>query len=365
MNTIYICIPSSTLGGAEKRFTGLWKFLRQQRGLDARLVAQRPLYELLQKVEEFRPLPTEAELYDLQPGESQRQGLRRAISALHRANPAAVFHFVMATPLEVQRFASRRTVFSEAMASLSLFNWKGRLASRLGAATAGRVDALEEEVLNDYRRFLPFRRSAMSNTPTSYVDLEYYRPAPAQRNRLTFVGLFSETKQALRLARAVPAIDRALRAAGVANPEFRFLGRETTSPGISDLFKTFDGVDARAEFVADPLPTLAESKVIFGIQTVTNYPSKALLEGMAAGGLPVVTDVGKTRRIVTPEFGEYVSRDFGEDEMAQACVRAMRNSEEQRQRKVTVMRDFLRQNFSIDTMADYYVGLYRQLQEQR
>ncbi|MGV3625172.1 MAG: hypothetical protein ACO1OB_30440 [Archangium sp.] len=365
MNTVYICIPSSTLGGAEKRFTGLWRFLRQHRGLDARLVTQRPLYELLQKVEEFRPLPTEAELYDLQPGESQRQGLRRAISVLHRSNPSAVFHFVMATPLEVQRFASRRTVFSEAMASLSLFNWKGRLASRLAAATAGRVDALEEEVLADYRRFFPFRRRAMSNTPNSYVDLEYYRPAPQQRNRLTFVGLFSETKQAFRLARAVPTIDKALRAAGIENPEFRFLGRETVSPGIRELFASYAGVDAKAAFVADPLPTLAESKVIFGIQTVTNYPSKALLEGMAAGGLPVVTDVGKTRRIVTPEFGEFVPRDFSADEMAAACVRAMTNSEAQRQRKVEVMRAFLRENFSIDTMADYYVGLYRQLQERR
>ena len=362
MSPVFICLPTPTLGGAEKRFVGLWRHLRLRGTVDARLVVQRRLLEVLSTTPEFLPLPPEVEVFDVPDGKGVRGPMREVLRRLFAAHPRAVFHFVMITPLEVQRFASQRTVFSEAVASLDLFNWKGRLASRLGALAASKVDALEEDVVADFSRLFPFKRSAITNTPNSFVDLEFYRAAERPRDRLTFIGLFSDTKQAFRLAKAVPAIDRALKAAGVARPEFRFLGRETRSPGVADLLASFGpSIDAKAEFVTDPRATLAESKVVFSLQTVTNYPSKALLEGMACGALPVVTDVGKTRRIVTPEFAAFVPRDFSDDDIAAACGAQFALDEVERRQRVERMLTFVRQNFSIDSMAAYYQRLYTEL----
>lgn len=362
MSLVFVCIPTPTLGGAEKRFVGLWRYLCQEGLFDARLVVQRSLFEVLARTPEFAPLPQAVELFDVPSGESARSAMRETLRRLHTRNPKAVFHFVMVTPFEVQRFASRRTVFSEAVASLNLFNWKGRLASRLGALASSRVDALEEEVVADFSRFLPFKRGSITHTPNSFVDLEYYRPAEKPANRLTFTGLFSDAKQAFRLARAVPVIDRRLRENGVQTPEFWFLGRETRSPGIQDLFNSFgSAVNAKTAFVADPRPILAESKVIFSVQELTNYPSKALLEGMACGALPVVTDVGKTRKMVTEAFGEFVPCHFTDSQIAEKCVAIMTMSEGVRMARAAQMRRHLEEHFSVHTMAAYYADIYRSL----
>lgn len=358
--TVYLCLPTSTLGGAEKRFAGLWKYLSVS-GFPIRLVAQRRLYEVLERTPELAPLPDSVELFDVPEGKRYRAAMRECLSRLHRANPDAIFHYVMCTLPEVQRFWSRRTLYSVTAASLSLYNWKGRLTEHLAAALASRVDVLEEDVQRELARALPFKAAAFSLTPNSFVDLEFYRPAEKKADRLTFVGLFTDDKQAFRLARALPAIDAALKRAGIAHPEFRFLGREMRQPGIGELLADFHGIDAKAQFDPHPLPMLAASKVIFSLQCITNYPSKALLEGMAAGALPVVTNVGKTRRMVPSDVGAFVSRDFTDDEIAQACVKVMTLSVAEREAQVTRMREHLAQNFSIETMANYYRLLYGQL----
>lgn len=357
---VYLCLPTPTVGGAEKRFAGLWRHLHLS-GAPVRLVAQRPLYEVLKRTPELAPLPDAVELFDVPEGERYRASMRRCLSRLHREHPEAIFHYVMCTQQEVQRFWSRRTLHSVTAASLSLYNWKGQLMVLAGAAISARVDVLEEAVRDELARRLPFKAGALSVTPNSFVDLEHYVPAQTQVDRLTFVGLFTDEKQAFRLARALPAIDAALKKAGIATPEFRFLGRETRRPGIAELFASFDGIDAKAQFDPDPRPILAASKVIFSVQAITNYPSKALLEGMAAGALPIVTDVGKTRRMVPPEVGTYVARDFTDEEIASACVRVMTLSEPERRARVASMRAHLARHFSIETMASYYRDLYRQL----
>jgi glycosyltransferase involved in cell wall biosynthesis len=359
---IFICIPTAAIGGAEKRFAGLWRFLNVRSDLDVRLVVKRKLLEVLQGLPELHPLPNSVVVYEVLGRQTPRAALRGVLTQLHTMHPTAVFHFVMISPFEVQRFRSRRTLFSEPTASLSLFNWKGRLASRLGALVSSKTDVLDESVLADFTSYLWHKPGAITLTPGSFVDLESYKPAPTQKDRFTFIGLFSETKQAFRLARALPVINEALKKAGIARPEFRFLGRETRTPGIAEILADMRGqVDAESMFELDPNRVLSESKVVFSLQNITNYPSKALLEGMASGALPVVTDVGSTRRIASPDFSEFVPRDFSANELADACLRVMRLDEATRRARVELMRHFLRQNFSIEAMAKYYEFHYRQL----
>jgi glycosyltransferase involved in cell wall biosynthesis len=360
--TVFLCLPTSAIGGAEKRFSGLWRYLSQQRQVDVVLVVQRALLDALSRLPELNPLPLNVSTFEVAPHESPRSALRKKLTRLHEGNPDAIFHYVMMGPAEVQRFSSQRTLFSEPVASLSLFNWKGRLSSRMAAMLATKTDVLDASVREDLLRYLPAKAADITVTPGSFVDLEAYRPAPVTLNRLTFIGLFTTSKQAFRLARAVPAMDRALKRAGVADAQFRFLGRETQQPGVREILaECGQDIDASSEFEFDPGRILAQSKVVFGLQQITNYPSKALLEGMAAGALPIVTDVGETRRIATEDFAQFVSRDFTDDEIAEACVRHMTLDESVRQARVVRMREHLRRFFSIEAMADYYLGLYRGL----
>jgi glycosyltransferase involved in cell wall biosynthesis len=351
-----------TLGGAEKRFAGLACAMHARGDTRVKLVVQDPLAALLRSLPELQPFPANL-LETFSVGKSGMfAAIRAKLRELHRSEPSAVFHLVTVSPAQVLRFFSRRVLFSEACSSLDLLNWKGKLMSYLGAALATRTDALEQAVAEEYRRVFPLRATSISVTPNSFVDLNFYRSAPVKRNRLTFVGLFAERKQAYRLARCVPAMDAALRAAGVDDPEFYFLGRESGEESMASIIAGFDArVRVVARFDANPVETLAESKVIFSVQRLENYPSKALLEGMACGALPIVTDVGGSRRIARPEFAEFVPGEFSADDVARAAVRVMTLSEAQRAAKTATMRSFLESHFSIEPMIRYYQAIYDEL----
>jgi glycosyltransferase involved in cell wall biosynthesis len=359
---VYIVLPTPAIGGAEKRFAGLWRHFQQTGYSRVKMVLRRRLFEALLKVRELAPLPEEhLELFDDEGEERWRRPLRATLSRLHAAEPDAVFHYVLVNPVEVQRFVSRRTLYTLPVSSLNLYNWKGRAGVYAAVLAAKRTDVLEERVMEALARRLPFRRNAMSVTPSSFVDLEYFQPGPQKRNRLVFTGLFSEEKQAFRLAEAIPVIDARLRAAGVANPEFRLLGRETRSPGVAELCARATGVDVKAWYEPDPATVLSEARVFFSLQRQSNYPSKALLEAMACGCVPVVTDVGTTRRLATEDFAFFVPRDFTAEALAAACVKAMTLGEGEYQARIRRMRELLEKRFSIETMAEYFRGLYEQL----
>lgn len=360
--SVYIVLPTPTIGGAEKRFVGLWRHFHRTGYTGVKLVLRRRLYETLRCVPEFAPLPVDqVEVFDDDGEDGWRRPMRERLSRLHRLDPRAVFHYVLVTPIEVQRFLSRRTLFTLPTSSLGQYNLRGRAGVLSAVLMASRTDVLEESVLEALGRWLPFRRRAMSHTPTSYVDLEYYMPAKEKRMRLVFTGLFSDEKQAFRLAEAIPAIDAKLKASGIPNAEFRLLGRETREPGVATLCARAAGVDVKAWFEPNPVSVLAEARVFFSLQQQSNYPSKALLEGMACGCLPVVTDVGTTGRIAHGDFAYFIPRDFTPDQIADACVRALSLDEGAFQRRVGLMRDFLRRSFSIETMATYFKNLYDEL----
>lgn len=359
---VYLCLPTETLGGAEKRFAGLACAMHARGDKRVRLVVQESLAEWLRALPELQPFPDNM-LESFRVGEAGLiPTIREKLRALHRLTPEAVFHLVTISPARVLTFFSRRVLFSEACASLDLLNWKGKLMSVLGVAIATRTDALEEAVAAQYRRLLPMRAASISVTPNSFVDLNFYRPAPVKRQRLTFVGMFSQRKQAYRLARCVPTIDAALREAGIKDPEFYFLGRESGEESMASILAGFDQrVRVVARFDPNPVETLAESKVIFSVQLLENYPSKALLEGMACGALPIVTDVGGSRRIARPEFTEYVRGDFTASEIARAAVRVMTLSDEEREKRIAMMREFIAKHFSIEPMIRYYQAIYDEL----
>lgn len=361
---VYIVLPTPAIGGAEKRFAGLWRHFQMTGYTRAKLVLRRQLYEMLQRMPELAPMPEgQVEIVDDEGVDGWRKPVRKRLRLLHSEDPRAVFHYVMVTPIDVQRFISARTLYTQPASSLEQFNAVGRAVAFSAVLTTSRVDVLEERVLEALARRLPFRRGVMSHTPSSFVDLDYYKPATAKRPRLVFAGLFSDEKQAFRLAAAIPTIDAKLRACGVADAEFRLLGRETRSPGVAELCANAVGVDVKAWFEPNPAAVLSEARVFFSLQRQTNYPSKALLEGMACGCIPVVTDVGTTRRIATDDFAYFVPRDFTADELADACVRALSLEEGAYQKRVAFMREFLKKHFSVETMAAYFRGLYEELSQ--
>jgi glycosyltransferase involved in cell wall biosynthesis len=361
---VYVVIPTASIGGAEKRFAGLWLHLKRSGHSELKLVLPSALRERIFAIGEFaeaKAYREDIEVFDALGG---TRALALRLRSLHARAPCSVFHYVMVSPAIAQWFRSPRTLFSITYSTLQQLNRKGRSLLYAGAIRAARSDVLDPGVKDLLSRRFFFKRNAFSLTPNSFVDLTTYAPVPfaAKENLLAFVGLFTEEKQAFRLVECLPAIDRNLKAQGIAAPRFVMLGRDIHQPGVVDACaKLRPQVDVRAYEENNPNQVLSRSKVFFSLQRADNYPSKSLLEALASGNVPVVTDVGQSRMIAREDFSFYVPRDFSAQDLAQHCLHILSMPEHEFSARVERARAFLAERFSIDAMARYYLRLYADL----
>lgn len=363
LRVVYIVNVTDDLGGAEKRFVGLWLHLARAGRRRVHLVVSSALREKLAGVPEFTGLERFDHAIETYPSEGGLKALRRCLLGLWRRDPRAVFHYVHVSPVLVQLFPSRRTLFSMTAATWRYTNRTGIAIAYAGMLAAGHVDVLNEPVYRGLARTLRHKRSALSLTPGSFVDLDFYRPAPfhAKGSRLTFLGLFSRDKGIFQLLRVLPELDARLRDRGV-EPEYRFMGRDVEKPGVAELVGGMrPSIDVQAYEEADPARVLSASKVFFSLQQTTNYPSKSLLEALACGNLPIVTDVPDSRRIAPDDFAFYVPRAFTAESLATHAIQILTMPQDEFEAKVALARAHLRRRFSVETMADYYLDLYDRL----
>ncbi|MBX3191397.1 MAG: glycosyltransferase family 4 protein [Labilithrix sp.] len=361
---VYLVIPARGISGAEKRFIGMWIHL-QERGLSQlHLVTSREAFELACKTEELTRAKSFADRVVFATDHPKmRLALAPVLFRLWREDPRAAFHFVMMPPGPFELPYIRRSLFTIPDSFLEHFSTSGRAQLYLGTALARRVDMLDPVLFERFRgKLFRFKRSAISHTPNSFVDTELYRPAPLEKktNTMTFLGRFHDEKQVDRLVETLPFVDRVLRENGVADPAYRILGNgdDAIVRRCEELSKT---IDVAAYYEPNPMRVLATSKVFFSLQKSNNYPSKSLLEAMACGNVPVVTDVGTSRRIAPDELACYVPRDFTAGDIAGACAKALSMNEAELGDRVAAMRKFLDERFSMASMADYFVDIYRGL----
>jgi glycosyltransferase involved in cell wall biosynthesis len=177
-----------------------------------------------------------------------------------------------------------------------------------------------------------------------------------------FAGRFAEgdPKNAIRFVQAIPSIHRAASNAGVPALRFFLLGNGVLERDIRSILSHPDyrDIDITVRFEQSPDDVLKHSKVFVSIQKESNYPSKSLLEAIACGNLPVVTDVGETRLIAAPEFSEYVSGNVSSEDLAAAIVKLLSLDSANLSARIDFARAFIRQRFDISAHYQHYLRLY-------
>lgn len=358
---IYIVLPLPGVGGMEKRLAGLFLHLASG-GADVRLVAPARLVDALTASAELARLDEHRARMDLAPGAPSIPELRRHVRALARRSPDAVFHYGLVSPLRVHPTRSRRVLYTIPNANLAQYSRRGLVEVYGGVLRSGHVDVLDPEVHRQLSARFFWRRRSLSLTPGSWVDLERFAPLPGaeKENAIAFIGLFLEEKQAPRLAAAIPELLRACERAGIERPQVWMMGSDGSTP-VTAQVAALNDPRARAWQEPNPASVLARAKVILSLQRVTNHPSKSLLEGMACGAAPVVTDTRDSRRTAPESLATYIPRDFTADDLARACVPLLQRAPAAIDAHAAKLRAFLAANFSLEAMTDYYRDLYAKL----
>lgn len=362
----YLVLPptETKLGGAEKRLIGLWLHVMRHGLADMRLVLNDRLLALVEETEELADVVRFRDrVVAVRADRLLRARFAATLARLGLREPRAVFHVPMVSPGLAMPVPPGRTLYTIAAAHLSLYSLRGRLDVYRACMSVRRVDALDSEVAASLARRLPLRRSTITVTPGSFVDLDVFSPLPARekKNRIAFVGTFNDAKQVFRTLERLQAVHAGLVARGHHDVEYVFLGRDSVgSPSATAIIGQLaaTGIPVRSYYAKSPSAELRECKVFLSVQRLENYPSKALLEAMAAGCLPIVTDVGKSRQVASDDFAWFVPGSFDAPDIVQATDAILRLPHVDFDHRVSLARDFLARRFSIDAMTRYYLDLY-------
>ena len=371
MRSVYYIIPTNGIGGAEKRFIELWCYLQQHKSqFDFHLIISEKLHSALKAIPEIdkilQPWSQKIITYRIDMNGSiwrSQKELYRFVC--ERTTADDILHFILSFPTFIFPLKHSKTIYTLTESSLQNVNIKGRVLYLINAFRAKYVDILDPGVHKKMSRYFFFKRNRITLTPGSFVDTNVFKPAVHQQkeNWFAFLGRFFFVKQVIELLQAVPLLCKELDAAGITNYKFIFLGFGQLEHGMKKIMNQpeYKKLPIEIKMTNNPEMILAKSKVFFSLQLKNNYPSKSLLEAMASGNIPLVTDVGTTRMMAAPEFSYYVPEHFSAADIANQLISILSLDEKSMQIKMKAARDFVIENFSINNSAVYYSHLYKKL----
>ncbi len=359
-------ISSSNIGGSEKRFSEFWLYIQNKLNDNKiHLVITPELYNKLLEINELKQLKKFLDkIIFIKYRHGSRSSLRKELLKFHKENAkkGAVFHFVMNYfyyPLYTRKV---KTIFSFTTSSMSNLNLNGKIDACLSFIMADCIDILDPQIFKKTSKILFYKKRKIFQTKSSTVNTQNFSTVKFEErnNTLVFLGRFNPIKQIIPLLKAIPYIQKKLDAINVSNVKFYFLGHGRLLKEIEELIKSnlYSNIDITIKYDPKPQKILEKSKVFFSLQKNTNYPSKSLLEALSSGNIPVVTDVGSTRKIALPEFSYYVKESFTSDELASTVAKVFLTKKTELEQKSRKARAYVKENFSIEKMAKYYLSLY-------
>jgi glycosyltransferase involved in cell wall biosynthesis len=200
-------------------------------------------------------------------------------------------------------------------------------------------------------------------TSNSFVDASFFPKVELTKkiNRVVHLGRFHPGKRIDKFILALPEVDSLLKERGILDAEYIILGYGTLEEAFREMLVGYEYKDIKYKiyFTPNPQEELIFSRIILSIQEKNNYPSRALLEGMACGNIPLVTDVGTTRKIADPSFSYFLNPDFQAKDLAEKIFEVLSLEENEFQKKAKSAIRFVEDNFTIEKMSDYYFQLYK------
>jgi glycosyltransferase involved in cell wall biosynthesis len=364
---VYLIFPTNAIGGAEKRMLELW--------VEFKKIGRSNYYclmhdDLLVAIENnsllgraINPFSRDILTYSFPISQATISFQRQLRAHILKHIPGnAVLHFVLLYPAFAGSLKGYDTVFSLTESSLRNVNWKGKLLYWLSAIRSKKVDVLDPGVFQKMQNRLFWRKKTIYGTPGSFVDTTLFVPAAQKKDQVVFLGRFFFLKQIKKLVLMWPEVMKLVKDQGIAsaNIELLLLGYGQEEDAIRAILKeeSYQRIAIKIEMTHQPEIYLAHSKLIFSLQLNNNYPSKSLLEALSAGNIPVVTDVGDTRKIADPSFSYYVPENFLAQDIANAIVAIWRLDTATLKIKQELARTHVKMNFSVQASVNYYQDLY-------
>jgi glycosyltransferase involved in cell wall biosynthesis len=363
---IWIIITTEKLGGAEKRFAGIWEGLVNQAGYSdsIRLVLPRELYNIFSSSIEFKDsfqkYQSSIFIYDFSyaaGASALRKKLYDFVNTFTKAGDS--IHFIDTHPL--RSFKNRQVVFSVTQSSLKNLSLKGKTAQLLAIWLSQKTDVLDPGIYKFVRRLFFMKRKTISQTPGSFCNTALFKPVnwADKKNQVVFMGRLEPVKQIVNFVKAIPAVYEATGGKEKAF-EFYIIGWGTLKAEIEIMLQAeaYKDIPVVFKYMDNVHEVMNTAKYFVSLQLYNNYPSKSLIEAMSAGALPIVTDTGQTRWIVKDEFGFFVKESFTTGDLTEIFSAITQMPDSLLEKKSRLAREFILDNYSVNRSVDYFIKIY-------
>lgn len=318
---IAIVVTSPQIGGTEKRFVNLFNSLIENSRNEYFLLIPEILYKKYKKAKLlnnksrkiivlFTKFPNN--LYNLRKififkikgiELILKISLRRELyNKLKEINPD-LLHFTMGSKFLNTKYG--KPILFEAQS----FSYKGPFNSKLhlnGLNEGHYFNCASKKIFDNYSsvKTIYSEKKKIFLNPCSFTD--YSKTYATDKKKIIiFLGRFEEIKNPMLFLESILELSRY-------RNDFKalMLGYGSLEKKIKE-FITRQKMNSYCEvfFSANPIPLLAKSLIFTSLQTNDNFHSQALMEAMACGCVPVVTNVGESYRLVDPSVGVLVKED--------------------------------------------------------
>jgi glycosyltransferase involved in cell wall biosynthesis len=275
-----------------------------------------------------------------------------------------ILHFIEQNPLIRTH---QKTLVTLTASSMKNYNLVGRAVQYSGVFLSDRIDVLDPNIFKALKKIFFYKRNKITLTSNSFCELEEFDSVPWQEKKdwLVCVGRFSRVKQMVSLLRSVPELYAALKNKATNDLHFYFIGHGELQARLNEILSepAFKGLPVTLKFSSQPQEILRYSKIFFSVQLYNNYPSRALIEGMSAQNIPVVTDNGQTRWLAKPEFSYYVPEDFTTHDIVKAVEQVYATPTAELEKKSLMARELVLKEHTVERMSEYYADLYNKMSQ--
>lgn len=355
---VYIIITQDKIGGAEKRFAGLWAQLVKNSDSNNTyylVLSQNLLNELLE-IDDLRETLKNynSNIIIQQFSGSYIQNLKQANRFISDNNSKdCCFHFIEFFPVYFP--VKAKVLFSMTASNLGIYSFIGQAFQYFGGLLATKIDILDPTIYQNFKTLFWFKKKKISLTPCTYCNTEKFI-IEEKKNWIVFLGIFTHIKQPLKYLQSIPTIFNKIESLKLADLKFYILGTDGMETEMKTEIKKdiYKNIPIEILFTSNPETFLNKSKVFVSLQKFNNFPSKSLVEAMAAGNIPLVTDNGHTRLLANENFSYYVKEDFANEEIANEVFQIFSLNKDNSGAKANLARKFVLENHTLSKMCAYY-----------
>jgi glycosyltransferase involved in cell wall biosynthesis len=364
---VFMLLVSFGPGGAEKRFSNLYQFLRENPDKDLvidfyvprTLVNQLPtIYNRINR-NNINLIQFGLSYYVIR-NKILSTSLRRLdqlylflLLLIRKANYSYdVAHFLNASALRFHTLVTTErkvwSCFSSDNTEIYLPNNNAFL--KKAYRSINNIDCLDISIANIIKNATSNYDINVTASPCSFID--YSNATIGDKDIiLTYSGSFREYKGVLLL---ISALKICLESCP--KLKIQILGRGSLEARIrSELELYINNMRVEVGHVEIPMEKLENSLIFVSLQQIENYPSQSLLEAMATGNAVIATDVGLTHLLVNEEMG--IRIDYNVDSLVNA-IEYLYNNEVKACLMGKKGSQFVRDNHTVDKFWNYLRQIY-------